>query len=388
MATQEYKLEFDDPSNLFPQQKIYDNQKVVVLSDWDGTITNMDSNDWMTDNIGYNPYWVEGQTVDAETTAKGGVEGRSRRIEENVIILRQKETAALAGGEAEIRQEHTFNFLFKKMMDSVAKKIPLEECAQLLRANIKLDTGFTQFYNWCEQSGVPVVIVSSGMKPTIRAVLSNLVKPEQVAQIQIISNNVVKCDKEKDGQHWRIVYIHDNENYSSADGKIHGHDKSQAILPYVSRDKATRPTLFFFGDGVSDMSAAKHADVLFVKLNEGTHNDLMRFCRQEGIHHIRVRSFAEALPVVQRVKACGEDDARREATARVEVAKAMIGQSVEDVQVGIAEAEEASKAGDKEAVGRAMGVVKRAEEALEKAKATLEESVKVLLESARKGVEV
>jgi 2-hydroxy-3-keto-5-methylthiopentenyl-1-phosphate phosphatase len=49
-----------------------------------------------------------------------------------------------------------------------------------------------------------------------------------------------------------------------------GHDKSWAILPY--RDLPEPPTLFFFGDGVSDLSAAKHADGMCTasKLHEGS----------------------------------------------------------------------------------------------------------------------
>jgi len=80
----------------------------------------------------------------------------------------------------------------------------------------------------------------------------------------------------------------------------YGHDKSQAILPY--RDLPHRPTLFFFGDGVSDISAAKHADVLFVKNDkpEGE-NDLAAFVKREGIPHILFTDFKQALPVVQSV---------------------------------------------------------------------------------------
>jgi 2-hydroxy-3-keto-5-methylthiopentenyl-1-phosphate phosphatase len=77
----------------------------------------------------------------------------------------------------------------------------------------------------------------------------------------------------------------------------YGHDKSQAIIPY--RKLPEPPLLFFFGDGVSDMSAAKHADVLFVKTKEDGENDLHAYCDREGIKHILFPNFSHALNVVK-----------------------------------------------------------------------------------------
>ena len=100
---------------------------------------------------------------------------------------------------------------------------------------------------------------------------------------------------------------------------VYGHDKSRAILPY--RELPSPPTLFFFGDGVSgefivitspfgigclranksDISAAKHADILFVKQKDDGENDLATYCTRLGIQHILFTDFSKALPVVQSV---------------------------------------------------------------------------------------
>ena len=51
----------------------------------------------------------------------------------------------------------------------------------------------------------------------------------------------------------------------------------------------------------SDMSAAKHADVLFVKQKDDGENDLAAYCTKSGIRHILFTDFSRALPIVQSV---------------------------------------------------------------------------------------
>ncbi|KAF5343434.1 hypothetical protein D9758_011835 [Tetrapyrgos nigripes] len=238
------------PESTLPYPPLYQGKKFVVLSDWDGTITNYDSNDYMTDNLGF---------------------GREKRRELNLEILSGKQT---------------FRDGFREMLASVvANGHSFEECKKILRENIKLDPGFKSFYGYCKSSDIPVIIVSSGMAPTIRAVLSNLVGDEAASEIDVISNDV---EIKEDGK-WEIKYRHPSSGY--------GHDKSQAILPYRSIENP--PILFFFGDGVSDMSAAAHADVLFVKEKPYGENDLAAYCNNNGIKHILFEDFDGALVVVK-----------------------------------------------------------------------------------------
>lgn len=49
------------------------------------------------------------------------------------------------------------------------------------------------------------------------------------------------------------------------------------------------------------MSAARHADILFVKDKEDGENDLAVYCTREGIKHILFSDFSQALPVVQSI---------------------------------------------------------------------------------------
>ncbi|OBZ65635.1 Pdp3-interacting factor 1 [Grifola frondosa] len=208
---------------------------------------------YMTDNLGY---------------------GAEKRRQGNLDIL---------SGKVTFRDE------FRRMLASVvANGHTFDHCKEVLKQNISLDTGFKDFYEYCKAHDIPVVIISSGMAPLIRAVLSNLIGEADAKDIEIVSNDV---DIFPDGK-WEI-------KYRTRAGGGYGHDKSQAILPY--RDLSDPPVVFFFGDGVSDMSAARHADVLFVKQKEGADNDLAAFCRREGIPHILFEDFGHALGAVRSV---------------------------------------------------------------------------------------
>jgi len=240
------------PESTLPYPPIHTDKKFIALSDWDGTITTYDSNDYLTDNYGF---------------------GKEKRRLGNLEILAGRDT---------------FRDGFHQMLASVvANGHTFDECKEILRNNIKLDPGFKEFYTWCKSNDIPVIIVSSGMAPFIRAVLSNLLGDTAANEIEIISNDVIVFP---DGK-WEIKFRHPSSGF--------GHDKSQAILQY---SKLTPPpTLFFFGDGVSDISAAKHADLLFVKTKSDGENDLAEYCKREGIKHVLFNDFSKIIPAVNSI---------------------------------------------------------------------------------------
>lgn len=145
------------------------------------------------------------------------------------------------------------------MMDSISKPFP--ECVDYLVQNIKLDPHFNEYLQWSLQNNVPTVILSGGMTPVIRAIMKNLVGAD-AEKIDIVCNECVarpgKSVDEEGG--WQIKY-HDDSSF--------GHDKSLTIRPYANLPKEKRPILFYAGDGVSDLSAAKETDLLFAKKGRG-----------------------------------------------------------------------------------------------------------------------
>lgn len=152
---------------------------------------------------------------------------------------------------------------FQEMLDSI--NTPFPECIKYLCDNIKLDPYFKDFYHWARESGVPVIVLSSGMEPIIRSLLTKLIGSEADA-IEIISNDVVdRPGKSKDQECGWTIQFHDDSGF--------GHDKSLAIRPYAKhfadRLDEPRPTMLYAGDGVSDLSAARETDLLFAKKGLG-----------------------------------------------------------------------------------------------------------------------
>lgn len=215
------------------------NPKFIFFTDFDGTVTTADSNDFMTDNLGF---------------------GRERRVQLNKDVLY---------GRMHFRDS------FQEMLDSVTT--PFNECIDILTKNIKLDPGFKDFYAWSRENNIPIVILSGGMTPVISTLLDTLLGPGW--DIQIVSNDVQpregKSINEKGG--WNIKF-HDDS--------VHGHDKSIEIRKYSSLP--SRPVMFYAGDGVSDLSAAKETDLLFAKADK----DLVTYCENEKVPFVTFRDWS------------------------------------------------------------------------------------------------
>ncbi|CUS14324.1 unnamed protein product [Tuber aestivum] len=234
--------------------------KAVVFTDFDGTITLKDSNDYLTDNLGY---------------------GEKKRRDGNIDILENRVKFRYFPILPPHHPPSTQLFLklihlsdaFKEMLDSVPT--PFDECVQVLCDNIKLDPGFKDFYNWCRDEKIPVIVLSSGMEPIIRALLTKLVGPT-ADEIKIVSNQPKHLP---DGS-WTIDF-HDDSDF--------GHDKSLAIRPTANLPAEDRPILFYCGDGVSDLSAARETDLLFAKIG----HDLITYCDREGFPFTVFSSFTD-----------------------------------------------------------------------------------------------
>ncbi|KAI1819981.1 HAD-like domain-containing protein [Xylaria intraflava] len=224
--------------------------KAIFFTDFDGTITRQDSNDWLTDTQGF------------------GYEVR-RQLNKEIIF-----------------DGRCFRDAFQAMLNSITT--PFDECIELVLQNIELDPAFKEFSAWCRDNNVPIIVLSGGMEPVIRALLAHLLGEEEAAAMQIVSNNVMaRPGKDiNDESGWDIDFRDDSE---------FGHDKSQEIRPYSALDE--RPVLFYAGDGVSDLSAARETDLLFAKAGR----DLVKYCEKEEINFTVFEDFSDIHKVVEDV---------------------------------------------------------------------------------------
>jgi len=196
------------------------------------------------------------------------------------------------------------------MLNSV--KVPYPQCIQTLLDHIELDPGFRQFHIWAKENNVPIIVLSSGMNPIIRALLEKLIGPD-ANDIEIVSNDIKPrpgMTIEQPGG-WEIVY-HDDSGF--------GHDKSLAIRPYVAHiskmPEDERPTLLYAGDGVSDLSAARETDLLFAKKG----HDLITYCERQGFPFTIFSDWSDILAVISDILS-GKTSVNKVATEGAEIAK-------------------------------------------------------------------
>ena len=226
--------------------------KAVIFTDFDGTVTWQDSNDYLADTLGL---------------------GKEKRLK----IF-----------EGIIDGSKTFREAFTEMIKSI--KTPLPECIDILKNTIQLDPGFKDTYEWAQEHNIPIIVVSSGMHQIIRELLVILLGEEHMDKIDIVANDI-KVDADGD---WQVVYRHESG---------FGHDKSLTIDMYKKQFEAQlksgeeRATYFYCGDGVSDLSAAKECDLLFAKRGK----DLVTYCRNENVPFHEFDTYADILACMKQI---------------------------------------------------------------------------------------
>lgn len=150
--------------------------KFIFFTDFDGTITKQDSNDYLTDNLGFGP--------------------AQRKSHNNDVLSLRRD----------------FRDSFQEMLDSVSAHAGFATCIDTLIKNITLDEGFKAFFEYAGRENIPIVILSGGMEPIIRALLVEFLGREKADSMQIVSNQVAPRREGGDINQvggWTIVY-HDD----------------------------------------------------------------------------------------------------------------------------------------------------------------------------------
>ena len=116
----------------------------------------------------------------------------------------------------------------------------------------------------------------------------------QSSHIEIVAND---AQINTPGTQWRPVWLHDSEL---------GHDKARSITEYragaaLTSSDGTIPLIVFIGDGVSDLPAARQADLLFAR--RGLR--LEEYCIEHKIAYLPFDTFAD---IQKEVKAIMRED--------------------------------------------------------------------------------
>jgi HAD superfamily phosphoserine phosphatase-like hydrolase len=205
----------------------------AVFVDYDGTITDLDTFDVLVRRVAGPGPWHDIE----------------RRLICGEITLR----AALAEEASYVRET-------------------LDDADARLLAEITFDRSFVDFAAHCEQAGIPLTVLSSGIEPLIRRMLARHGLPH----LPVIANAV-----EVKAEGWRIHFRDDGPNGTNKAG-------------IVAAAKAAGAKTVFIGDGRSDFEAALCADVRFAKRGRA----LERYLASEALEFTPFERFSEVLTAI------------------------------------------------------------------------------------------
>lgn len=191
--------------------------------------------------------------------------------------------------------ERSFREVSEEMWGSL--NVPFEDGFEVMQQTLEIDPDFQSFHQFCIENKIPFNVISAGLKPILRKVLDTFLGEEESGHIEIVANDAVIRE---DGSEWKPVWRHDTEL---------GHDKALSITEAreeakLKAEDGTIPLIVFIGDGVSDLPAAREADVLFAR--RGLR--LEEYCVENKIAYIPFDTFADIQREVQKIM---EEDERK-----------------------------------------------------------------------------
>lgn len=191
--------------------------------------------------------------------------------------------------DAQIKSgERSFRDVSEEMWGSL--KVPFEDGFEVMEKTLEIDPDFQHFHQFCINNNIPFNVISAGLKPVLRKVLDSFLGAEESKHIEIVANDAEIKD---DGSEWKPVWRHDNEL---------GHDKALSIAEAreeaeLACEDGTIPLIVFIGDGVSDLPAARQAEVLFAR--KGLR--LEEYCIENKISYIPFDTFADIEKEIKKI---------------------------------------------------------------------------------------
>lgn len=219
-----------------------ESMKPIVLFDFDGTITQDDTNVKLLEAFGNEA---------------------NRAIEKAFISGKKSSMQAM--------KEH---FKHLELSEPLMKRFMLK--------TIRVDPSFKPFSEKLKSAGIPQAVVSGGFENVVRW----LFEREHIEQdIPIYANRI------HFNETVTLMFYHEHDSIDCAFGPC-GNCKKTHIENYQSQGH----TVVFIGDGLTDRCAAHQADILFAK------DALADYCVQEGIEYYPFETFTD---VDKQLKALG-----------------------------------------------------------------------------------
>jgi len=176
--------------------------------------------------------------------------------------------------------ERSFRDVSEEMWGSL--NVPFDDGFEAMKNALEIDPEFHNFHQFCVNNEIPFNVISAGLKPVLRSVLDHFLGEQASSNIDIIANDAVINE---DGSKWEVVWRHDTP---------HGHDKALSINEYkeaakIEAENGEIPMVIMIGDGVSDLPAARSADMLFARRGLA----LEEYCIEHKIAYIPYDTFAD-----------------------------------------------------------------------------------------------
>ena len=209
-------------------------KNIVIVLDFDGTITIEDSNDLL--------FKILGNT-------------KNEQIETEFLASRMSNRKAM--------RQH-----FEEML------IGMEDYHSFLDAHIRIDSTFDAFLEEARSRNILPYIVSGGFRQAIERVLGK----KRLDGIEVLANDLVG-DK-----HITTSFATAKPLCDKAFGPC-GNCKRD-VMKKIRRERPNR-TIVFVGDGLTDRCAMEGADVLYAK------NSLAEYCGKRDLPYVLYANFAD-----------------------------------------------------------------------------------------------
>ena len=149
-------------------------------------------------------------------------------------------------------------------------KEPKERLQEFVRQHVEVRPGFVGFARYCHETGIPLVIVSSGLDFYIETVLAQI-------GMQNLELHCGQTSFDKDG----IVV-----SYTDPEGNIVNEGFKKRYLNWLRKRDSN---IIYIGDGLSDLEAARNADHVFAT------DHLLRLLSTDSVAYSAFSDFYDLL---------------------------------------------------------------------------------------------